>query len=126
MGWRSGDAGGVDREEEREVRPGEFRGESAEGEDKAVGMVSLGLGLGLSAFGVSWDEEDGEMDKEGSGLRVEGDEGVDFGVAGSSVSSSIAKNILDNNNKKNKTNHNLNLDHNHKDIQVSEKSSGKQ
>lgn len=74
----------MDREEEREERPGEVRGEAVEGEDEGVvggvGMVSLGLGQ--FEFGASGEEEeDDELDKEGSGLRVEGVEGLGFGVA---------------------------------------------
>lgn len=48
MGWRRGEAGGgVDREEEREDRAGEVRGEAEEGEGEegvvgGVGMMSLG------------------------------------------------------------------------------------
>lgn len=74
----------MDREEEREERPGEVRGEAVEGEDEGVvggvGMVSLGLGQ--FEFGASGEEEeDDELDKEGSGLRAEGVEGLGFGVA---------------------------------------------
>lgn len=74
----------MDREEEREERPGEVRGEAVEGEDEGVvggvGMVSLGLGQ--FEFGASGEEEeDDELDKEGPGLRVEGVEGLGFGVA---------------------------------------------
>lgn len=60
----------MDREEEREDRPGEVRGEAVVGEDEAVvgraGMASLGLG---------WSEVGGvaavdELEEEGPDLRV--------------------------------------------------------
>lgn len=75
----------MDREEEREERPGEVRGEVVEGEDDrvvgGVGMVSLGLGQFEFCASGEEEEEDDELDKEGSGLRVEGDGGLGFGVA---------------------------------------------
>lgn len=81
MGWRRGDAGGVDREEERDERPGEVQGEVVEGEDEGVvggvGMVSLGLGRSEVGFVVVEDE----LEEDSPGLRVEGAEGLGFGVA---------------------------------------------
>lgn len=86
MGWRRGEAGGVDREEEREERPGEVRGEAVKGEDegmvRGVGMVSLGLGRSEVGAVVV----DDELEEERPGLRVEGDEGLGFRVAGLPVS----------------------------------------
>lgn len=47
MGWRRGEGGGVDREEEREERVEDVRGEAVEGEGEVVvgcvGIFSLGL-----------------------------------------------------------------------------------
>lgn len=81
MGWRRGEAGGVDREEEREERPGEVRWEAVEGEDEGVvggvGMVSLGLGRSVVGAVVVEDK----MEEERPGLRVEGGEGLGFGAA---------------------------------------------
>lgn len=81
MGWRRGEAGGVDREEEREERPEEVRGEAVEGEDEGVvggvGMVSLGLGRSEVSVVVVVDE----LEVERLGLRVKGDEGFGFGAA---------------------------------------------
>lgn len=78
MGWRRGEAGGVDREEERDERPGE----AVEGEDEGVvggvGMVSLGLGR--SEVGVAVIDD--EVEEEEPGLRVEGAEGLGFGGTG--------------------------------------------
>lgn len=73
MGWRRGEAGGVDREEEREERPGE-----GEGVVRGFGMVSLGLGR--SEVGAAVVED--ELEEERPGLRMVGDEGLGFGVAG--------------------------------------------
>lgn len=86
MGWRRGEAGGVDREEEREDRPGEVRGEAVEGEDEGVvgrvGIVSLGLWW--SEVGAVVVED--ELEEEGPGRWVEGDKGLGFWVAGLPVS----------------------------------------
>lgn len=84
MGWRRGDAGDVDREEEREERAGEVRAVEVEVDDErvigGVGMVSLGLEqFEFDDIG----EEDAELDKEEFILRVEGHEGLEFGVVGS-------------------------------------------
>lgn len=66
----------MDREEER---PGEVRGEAEdEGVVGGVGMVSLGLGRSEVGAAVV----DDEVEEEGPGLRVEGDEGLGFGAAG--------------------------------------------
>lgn len=85
----------MDREEEREERPGEVRGEAVEEEDEGVvggvGMVSLGLERSeVGAVGV----ED-ELEEERPGLRVAGGEGLGFGVAGLPVSDgSMAENDI--------------------------------
>lgn len=94
MVWRIGDAGGVDREKEREERPGEVRGEAKDdGVVGGVGMVSLGLGR--SEVGAVVVED--ELVEERPGLRVEGDEGLSFGVAGFPVSDdSMAENFTTN------------------------------
>lgn len=95
MGWERGEAGGVDREEEREERPGEVRGEAMEGDGEGVvrgfGMVSLGLGRSEVCAVVVEDE----LEEERPGLRMEGDEGLGFGVAGLPVSDrSMAENPI--------------------------------
>lgn len=72
----------MDREEERDERPGEVQGEAVEGEDEGVvgGVGMVGLGLGQSEVDVAVVED--KLEEEGSGLRVDGDEGLHFGVAG--------------------------------------------
>lgn len=118
MGRWIGEAGGVDKEEDRVERPEEVQGEAVEGEGEGVvegvGMVSLGLGR--SECGASGKEEDDELDKEGSGVRAEEDEGLGFGVAGLPISDgSIAeKHIGQQISKKKKE---KKLIHNHSDIQ---------
>lgn len=76
----------MDREEEREDRPGEVRGEAVEGEDEGVvgrvGIVSLGLGW--SEVGAAVVED--ELEEEEPSLWVEGDKGLGFGAAGLPVS----------------------------------------
>lgn len=75
IGWRTGDAGGVDREEERDRRGGVGLREVVEGGDGVVGGVSRGsLGLGRPEFVGGGDEEDG-LDKDVFGLMMEGGEG---------------------------------------------------
>lgn len=91
----------MDREEEREERPGGVQGDAVEGEDEGVvggiGMVSLGLGR--SEVGAVVVED--ELEEEGPGLRVEGDEGLGFGVAGLPVSDgSMAENRINKSVKK--------------------------
>lgn len=89
MGWWRAEEGGVDREEEweeeREERPGEVRGEAVERADEGV----VG-GVGTVILGLVWSEvcvvavED-KLEDEGPGLRVEGEEGLGFAVAGLTV-----------------------------------------
>lgn len=77
MGRRRGEAGGVEREEEREERSGEAREEAVEGEDDGVvggvGMESLGLGRSEDGVVVVADE----LVEERPVLR---DERLSFGV----------------------------------------------
>lgn len=81
-GWRTGDAGGVDREEERDKR-GVLR-KVVEGEDGVVGDVSRGsLGLGRPEFVGGGDEED-DLDKGVFGLMMEEEEGPNLFVVRSS------------------------------------------
>lgn len=118
MGRWIGEAGGVDREDDRVERPEEVQGEALKEEDEGVvggvGMVSLGLGR--SEFGASGKEEDDELDKEGSGVRVEEDEGLGFGVAGLPISDgSIAEKHIGKQISKKKKKEKK-LIHNHSDI----------
>lgn len=87
MGWRRGEAGGVDREEEREERAGENRGEAVEGEEEGVAG-----GVGIFSLGFVWSElevtprgDAGEPCRERSGLRVGDGEGEGFGVSCGSI-----------------------------------------
>ena len=79
MGWQSGEEGGVDREGEREERPGVVRGgaveEVGEGVAGGIGMVSLGVGRLEAGVAVAAEE----LDEERPALRVAGDEGMSFG-----------------------------------------------
>lgn len=88
MGRRIGEAGGEDMEDDRDERPGEVQGEAVEGEGEGVvgGVAMVSLGLGRSEFCAREKEDDDELDKAGSGLRVEEDEGLGFGAAGSPIS----------------------------------------
>lgn len=90
MGRWIGEAGGEDMEEDRDERPGEVQGEAVEGEGEGEGVVGgvamVSLGLGRSEFCAREKEDDDELDKEGSGLGVEGDEGLGFGAAGLPIS----------------------------------------
>lgn len=71
IGWRRGDAGGVDREEERDERGGVGLGKAVVGEDGVVGGVSRGsLGLWRPGFVGGVQEED-ELDKDVFGLMME-------------------------------------------------------
>lgn len=80
IGWRRGDAGGVDREEERDERGGIGFGKAVEGEDGVVGGVSRGsLGLGRPEIGGR--EEEDELDKDVFGLMMEEEEGPNLFVA---------------------------------------------
>lgn len=82
-GWRRGDAGGVDREEERDERGGGL-GKAVEGEDGIDGGVSRGgLGLRRPEF-VGGREEDDVLDKDVFGLMMEGEERPNLFVARSS------------------------------------------
>lgn len=90
MGWRRGDAGGVDKEEEREERPEDVRGEGAEVEAGGVaggaGMVSLGLRRSDVGVVVVGDEVE-------PGLELEEDGEAGFGAAELPVcEGSMAKN----------------------------------
>lgn len=84
MGWRRGESGGVDREEEREERPGEVRGEAEDADDAVLGIGMVSLGLGRSDVGGIAVED--ELEEDRSALRVEGDEGLSFGAAALPVS----------------------------------------
>lgn len=86
IGWRRGDAGGVDREEERDERGGVGLGKAVEGEDGVAGGVSRGsLGLERPEFVGGGEEEEVEgLDKEVFGLMMEGEEGPDLFMARSS------------------------------------------
>ncbi len=82
----------MDKEEEREDRPGEVRGEAVDGEDEGVvggvGMVSLGLVRSEVVVVVVEDE----LEEEGPGIRLEG---LGFGAGGVPVSDgSIAVNHI--------------------------------
>lgn len=93
MGWRRGEVGGVDREDERVERPGDVRGEAVKGEGEGVaggvGMVSLGFGRSeVDAVVVA----DG-LGEERPALRVVGDEEMGFGADALPVSDgSMAEN----------------------------------
>lgn len=72
IGWWRGEAGGVDREEEREEGGGENLAKAVEGEDGVVGAVGRrSLGLERSEFGEGGVEE-AELDKDVFGLMMEG------------------------------------------------------
>lgn len=97
MGCRRGEAGGVDREEEREKRAEGVRGEAVEGEDD--GMAG---GVGILSLGFEWSEPDatredaGEPCRERSGLRV-GDgegEGEGFGVSCRSIAEMVQQFVM--------------------------------
>lgn len=81
MGWRRGEAGGVDMEEEREERAGEVRGEAEEGEEEGVvgraGIVSLGLGRSAVAAMAPDDELE-----DSPGLRRDGGDELALGAGG--------------------------------------------
>lgn len=78
----------MDREEDREKKPGEVCGEAVEGEEEdvvdGVGMASLGFGRAEVAAGGE-EEDDEEVAKGGSGLGVGEGEGLGFGAAGLSL-----------------------------------------
>lgn len=78
MGWWGGDAGGVDREEEREKRPGDARGEVVEVEDEGVAG-----GVGIMSFGLRRSDVGGTVvgDEVEPGLELDGDEEAGFGAA---------------------------------------------
>lgn len=95
MGCRRGEAGGVDREEEREKRAEGVRGEAVEGEDN--GMAG---GVGILSLGFAWSETDatrgdaGEPCRERSGLRVGDGEGEGFGVSCGSITEMVQKFVM--------------------------------
>lgn len=83
MGCRRGDAGGVDREEEREEGAAGVRGEAAQGDDgggAAGGVAIVSLGLARSKPDAV-REEAGEPCRERSGLGLGDGEGQGFGVS---------------------------------------------
>lgn len=94
IGWRRGDVGGVDREEEREERGGECLGKAVVREDGVVGGVGMeSLGLGRPEFGEGAEEED-ELDKDVFGLMMEPGVGPGiFAVRSSRTGSITGKDI---------------------------------
>lgn len=77
MGWRRGEAGGVEREDRGEAVEGQ---EAEEGVGVAGGVGMVSLGLGRSEVGVALVAGELDEEEEGPALRVAGDNGLGFGV----------------------------------------------
>lgn len=94
MGCRTGEADGVDNNDERDESEEEVRGEAVMGQDEAVvgGVDILSLGFEWSKVGVR-EENDGEPCRERSGLRVGDGEGQGeaFGVSCGSMTERVQK-----------------------------------
>lgn len=61
MGWRNGESGGVERDEERESWPGGVRGEA---------VNDVGVAGGVGTVGLGWFEVGGELDIETPALMA--------------------------------------------------------